>query len=118
MRVPTGSKTICRAEFDKAMLTLGFSAADAAEMWGTFDNDGSGEVVYHELLAVLQPSMASKAGGHSAVASDPNNREGRWRYNKHDAEDAAKLIERNDARDTPYEEMEEIRRRQKNPTFR
>lgn len=66
-----------------------------------FDVDGSGQVTYNEMLAVLQPTLAK--ANPSAAASDPNNREKRWRYNKHDREDAAKLIERGDTvRDVPY----------------
>jgi len=110
------SKTISKSEFEKAMHTLGFAGEDTDKIWGSFDQDGSGEVVYHELLAVLQPQMVKK-GGHAAGASDPNNTQKRWSYTKNESESAHKLIERSGRPDTTYEEMEDIRRRQRNPEF-
>ena len=50
---------------------------------------------------------------------DPNNQRHAFRYSKHDQEDAAALIARDEGvRDVPYEEMERVRREQRNPRFR
>jgi len=95
------SKTISKSEFEKAMHTLGFTAADASAVWSSFDKDGSGEVVYHELLAVLQPQLASKTShtGHTKAASNPRNiRDGQWSYGKDEAADAWRAIDRTEPR--------------------
>ena len=73
-------------------------------------------MVYHELLSVLQP--LAMAANPSKQAMDPTNQRQAFHYNLHDQQDAARLIERNSTRDTPYEEMERARREQRNPRFR
>ena len=50
---------ISYAEFQKAMSTLGLTvSAEVEELWKSFDKDGTGEIVYHELLESLTPSLA------------------------------------------------------------
>ena len=110
-------KAISKAEFARAMRTLSFSGEDIDEAWAIFDADGSNQVVYHELLAVLQPSVA--AANPSKQAMDPTNQRHAFTYNRHDQEAATGLIARDEGvRDVPYEEMERIRKQQRNPRFR
>ena len=85
------SNTIDQNEFRMAMTSLGFSARDAAEMWSVLDADQSGEIVYHELLAVVEPSRADAKP--SAAAMDRNARHA-FSYNKQQQESAARQIER------------------------
>jgi Ca2+-binding EF-hand superfamily protein len=100
------SNSLTRAEFGRAMEALGLQLAEVDEVWATIDSDGSGEVVYHEFLAALAPSLA--AAGASDVALDPNSANA-FRYNKHDAESAAALIERKEEK-MDYEEAQRMRR--------
>jgi len=94
------SNTISLTEFERAMSTLGLPAStDIHALWKELDTDGSGEIVYHELLAVLNPSVT--ADGASEIALDPSSKS-RFHYNKRDAEDAARLIDRTEYRTTPY----------------
>ena len=110
------SNTISASEFRVALASLGFTGEAADEVWAVIDADGSGEIVYHELLAVLQPSRA--AAHPSISAMDPNAR-GTFRYSKRDQEDASRLIERDSGvRDVPFEEAEAMRMAQRNPRFR
>ena len=62
------------------------------ELWGAFDKDGSGEIVYHELLAALTPALAPAKP--SLQTLDPHNSRADWRYSKRDWEGAGSLIER------------------------
>ena len=95
------SNTISLTEFERAVSTLGLPAsADIHALWKELDADNSGEIVYHELLAVLNPSAT--ADGVSEVALDPTNSKSRFHYTKADAEDAARLIDRTEYRTTPY----------------
>ena len=107
---------ISKVEFAQAMRMLHFSDVDIDEAWKIFDADGSGQIVYHELVAVLKPMVT--AANPSKQAMDPNNQRQVFHYNRQDQQDAARLIERNSTRDTPYEEMERVRREQRNPRFR
>ena len=78
---------------------------------------GSGEIAYHELLHALNPRVSSEKP--SVEALDPNNKQHAFRYGKHDAEEAAKLIERpSGIRDEDYETMEAFRKKQRNHQFR
>ena len=72
------------------------------ELWGAFDKDGSGEIVYHELKAALTPALAPAKP--SLQTLDPHNSRADWRYSKRDWESAGSLIERNYIRDVPYSE--------------
>ena len=71
-------------------------------MWAAFDKDGSGEIVYHELLEALTPTLAPAKP--SLQTLDPHNSRADWRYNKRDWETAGSAIERNYVRDVPYSE--------------
>ena len=54
-----GSKELSYLEFEKALSLLGVpNPADVKTLWYEFDVDGSGQVTYHEMLSVLQPSLA------------------------------------------------------------
>ena len=77
------SNTIDKNEWRVALVSLGFTKEDANEMWTILDADGSGEIVYHELLSVLQPPRA--AAKPSVEAMDPNACVA-FRYNQQDAQ--------------------------------
>ena len=113
------SRTISYKEFEKAMRSLGCEVTDEVEtLWNQIDTDGSGEIAYAELLAALNPRCGGGGDGPSADALDPNNKRGAFKYGKHEAEGAEKLIERNTTRDESYAEVEERRKKQRNHSFR
>jgi hypothetical protein len=96
------SQTLSYTEFVRAMSGLGMSIddGDLEQLWSEFDADGSGELAYHEVLALLNPHLAPDAP--SLRALDPNNNRREFHYTRHDAEDAARLIERSTNPDVPY----------------
>ena len=82
-----GSKVLDYPEFEKAMSALGVAnPAEVATLWNQFDTDNSSDVSYHELLSILQPSLAK--ANPSMAAMDPTNKQQRWSYNRHDWEEA------------------------------
>ena len=81
------------SEFQKAVGTLGVTdRADIDRLWRQMDMDGSGEIVYHELVSALDSQLSTTKATERAL--DPNNSKHGFRYNKHDAQDAYKAIER------------------------
>jgi len=72
-------------------------------LWREFDPDGSGEIVYHELVAVLQPLLAPANPTTSAL--DPNNKEG-GQYNRYRPTGDIKLGEHRSRRDDPKHSQE------------
>jgi hypothetical protein len=56
------SQTISYDEFKKTMASIGVSVtAEVEQLWKAFDADGSGEIVYHELKAALDPYGTANA---------------------------------------------------------
>lgn len=98
------SKVISYLEFEKAMSFLGIpKQADVRALWTAFDIDGSGDLTYHELLAALQPSLATR--NPTAAALDPNGakRVTSFEYGVQEQADAWTLIDRSEApTELPY----------------
>ena len=67
-------------------------SSEVEELWAAFDKDGSGEIVYHELLEALTPTLAPAKP--SLQTLDPHNSRADWRYNKRDWQNAGDAIER------------------------
>ena len=111
------SGTITYKEFSKAMSGMGVTVGEnVQELWNTIDADGTGEIAYHELLAALNPRAA--ASGATEDALDPNNQRKAFKYGKQQADDAAKLIERDSGiRDEDFETAEKRRNMARNPDF-
>ena len=89
------NNSISYAEFERAMTNLGIALPkEFADIWAALDVDGSGQLTYHELLSVLDPSRAPS--GPSGLAMDPHNQRGEWQYERTQQDAAAGLIERRD----------------------